>query len=75
MGILGGDSCDSLQARIIINATRYPDPNSLANLPATVILPSGGTVEVVITLQVAQAVKLGLGQSFSKPRREAGISC
>ena len=61
----------SLQASIIINATRYPDPKSLANLPATVILPSGGTVEVVITLQVAQAAQTGSRTVFLEAKKGA----
>jgi hypothetical protein len=67
----GFDGNLSLQDNIIINATKYPDPNSFANLPATVILPSGGTVEVVITIQVAQAAQTGYRTVFLEARKGA----
>lgn len=54
---LGGNL--SLHDDIIMNTTRYPDQNSLAPIPASVILPSGGTIEIVMTIQVAPAAQTG----------------
>ncbi|SRR5713101_4394442 len=54
---LGGNL--SLHANVIINSTEYPDPNSLAPIPGSVILPPEGTVEIVMTIQVSSAAQTG----------------
>ena len=54
---LGGNL--SLQDSIIIKATGYPDQNSFAPIPASVILQPGETLEIVMIIRASQAAQTG----------------